>query len=46
MTGSGSCIYGIFNDKEAAKVAYKILKEKYQIYICTSYNSRKEVKFI
>lgn len=43
MTGSGSCVYGIFKDKAEAKQAYKILKEKHEIYICTSYN-KKEVK--
>lgn len=44
MTGSGSCVYGIFENKEKAKTAYNILKDKYQIYICTSYNSSKEKK--
>lgn len=41
MTGSGSCVYGIFKDKTEAKHAYEILKEKHEIYICTSYNKRK-----
>lgn len=41
MTGSGSCVYGIFRNKENAKTAYKKLKNKYQIYMCTSYNSQK-----
>lgn len=36
MTGSGSCVYGIFKDKEIAKRAYKLLKQKYQTYICTT----------
>lgn len=40
MTGSGSAVYGIFKDKNAAKIAYESLKDKYQTYICTSYNSR------
>lgn len=44
MTGSGSCVYGIFKSKEIAKVAYKKLKEKYEAYICTAYNSSKELK--
>ena len=44
MTGSGSCVYGIFENKETAKVAYHKLKEKYQTYICTSYNSLREPK--
>ena len=41
MTGSGSCVYGIFKNRERAKLAYQILKDKYQTYICTSYNSKK-----
>lgn len=42
MTGSGSCVYGIFENKEKAKLAYQKLKEKYQVYITTSYNSRRK----
>lgn len=42
MTGSGSCVYGIFENKEKAKSAYQKLKEKYQVYITTSYNSRRK----
>lgn len=42
MTGSGSCVYGIFSNKQMAKYAYKRLKEKYETYICTSYNSKRE----
>lgn len=45
MTGSGSCVYGIFSNKQMAKYAYKRLKEKYETYICTSYNSKKEEIF-
>lgn len=44
MTGSGSCVYGIFENKEIAKNAYNALKLKYQTYITTSYNSKKEIK--
>lgn len=40
MTGSGSAVYGIFKNKEIAKKAYENLKEKYQIYICISYNKK------
>lgn len=40
MTGSGSCVYGIFENKNIARNAYKVLKEKYETYICTSYNSK------
>lgn len=42
MTGTGSCVYGIFKNKETAKLAYDILKNKYQTYICMSYNSSKK----
>jgi len=41
MTGSGSCVYGIFKDKMSAKQAYENLKDFYEVYICTSYNKRK-----
>lgn len=43
LTGSGSCVYGIFNSKETAKNAYNNLKEEYETYICTSYNSKNGV---
>ena len=43
MTGSGSCVYGIYENKKLAQNAYKQLKEKYKTYICTSYNSQKEL---
>lgn len=46
LTGSGSCVYGIFKDKKIAKDAYKKLKTKYQTYICTSYNSKRSGKFV
>lgn len=42
LTGSGSCVFGIFKNKETAKSAYKNLKDKYKTYICTSYNSLRE----
>lgn len=45
MTGSGSCVYGIFSDKQIAQDAYKKLKTKYQTYICISYNSKRSEKF-
>ncbi len=44
MTGSGSCIYGIFRDKQTARVAYDNLHNQYQTYLCTSYNSWREPK--
>ena len=42
LTGSGSCVFGIFKNKEDAKFAYNNLKDKYKTYICTSYNSRRK----
>lgn len=42
LTGSGSCVYGIFRNREDAKSAYENLKDKYKTYICTSYNSLRE----
>lgn len=42
LTGSGSCVFGIFDNKKDAKEAYKNLNNKYQTYICTSYNSKRE----
>lgn len=45
MTGSGSCVYGIFENKKTAKLAYLKLKEKYETYLCISYNSKKEEIF-
>lgn len=42
LTGSGSCVFGIFRNKEDAKFAYNNLKDKYKTYICTSYNSLRE----
>lgn len=43
MTGSGSCVYGIFKDKKRMKNAYEKLKNNYnEIYMCTSYNSKRE----
>jgi len=44
LTGSGSCVFGLFKNKETAKYAYNKLKFKHQTYICTSYNSKREIK--
>lgn len=44
MTGSGSCVYGIFKDQQSAKLAYLTLKQQFETYICSSYNSSKELK--
>ena len=38
LTGSGACIYGIYNDKGKIRKAYKELKDKYETYICVPYN--------
>lgn len=32
MTGSGSCVYGIFDEKVTAKKAFHALKNKYEVY--------------
>ena len=45
MTGSGSCVYGIFKDKQSAKDGYIALKDKYLTYICVSYNVKKGEMF-
>ncbi len=45
MSGSGSCVYGLFEKKEEAKRAYHQLKTNYETYICTSYNTRRENKY-
>ncbi|MBQ7668506.1 MAG: 4-(cytidine 5'-diphospho)-2-C-methyl-D-erythritol kinase [Clostridia bacterium] len=41
MTGSGSCVYGIFDSKKIAKNAYEKIKLSYETYICLSYNSKR-----
>ncbi|MDO5556105.1 MAG: 4-(cytidine 5'-diphospho)-2-C-methyl-D-erythritol kinase [Clostridia bacterium] len=38
LCGSGSCIFGIFENKRQARQAYKVLKQKYNTYICFCYN--------
>lgn len=40
MTGSGSAVFGIFEDKKKAKRAYKILSEKYKTFYCISYSRK------
>lgn len=39
LTGSGSCIYGLFKDEDSALKAFNKLKKSNEVYICTSYNS-------
>ena len=41
LAGSGSCVFGIFKEKQEAKNAYNNLKKFYKTYICTSYNLRR-----
>lgn len=40
LSGSGSCIYGIYSNKEDIKKAYTFMKNKYdyKFYKCVSYN--------
>lgn len=45
MTGSGSCVCGIFRDRKIAQEAYQKLKANYETYICMSYNSERGEKF-
>ena len=36
MTGSGSCIFGIFKTRYKALKAYNNIKNKYEVYICST----------
>ncbi|WP_434309674.1 4-(cytidine 5'-diphospho)-2-C-methyl-D-erythritol kinase [Hominifimenecus sp. rT4P-3] len=38
MTGSGSCVYGIFKDAAMRDQAYEDLKKEYQVYSCEAVN--------
>jgi len=40
MTGSGSCVFGIFSDKKTSKIAYNNIKNLYKTFWCISYNKR------
>ena len=42
LAGSGSCVFGIFENKEQAKNAYRNLKENYETYICSTYNKKEK----
>lgn len=42
LSGSGSCVFGIYENRKKAKEAYNVLKKDYEAYICTSYNSRRK----
>ncbi len=37
MTGSGSCVFGIFEHKNEAKKAFETLRKAHETYICTSF---------
>ena len=43
LCGSGSCVFGLFENKSKAKETYSKLKEIYNIYICTSYNRKEKI---
>lgn len=43
MTGSGSCVFGIYENRDNIKKAYNNLKDKYEVYLTTSYNSYREM---
>lgn len=38
MTGSGSCVYGIFADTVSRDQAYSALRPKYRVYACRAVN--------
>ena len=38
LSGSGSSIYGLYNDKMDAERAYDKLKEEYDVYLCENIN--------
>lgn len=38
LAGSGSCFFGIFENKDKAKEGYRKLKQKYEAYYCVSYS--------
>lgn len=43
MSGSGSSVFGIFKNRDEIKKAYNNLKENYEVYLTTSYNSYREM---
>ncbi len=40
LSGSGSCVFGIYRNKKEAKRAFELLKNKYEIYLCESINKK------
>ena len=45
MTGSGSCIFGVFENKEKAKMAYRKLKKQYESYYAIAHNSKRRIRY-
>lgn len=41
LAGSGSCVFGIFDNKQEVIKAYRALKENYEVYLTVSYNNKK-----
>ena len=39
MTGSGSCIFGIFDSKEASKKAYRSIRNLHETYWTVAWNN-------
>ena len=39
LTGSGSCVFGIFENELSAKECFNKIKNKYEVYICKSINN-------
>jgi 4-diphosphocytidyl-2-C-methyl-D-erythritol kinase len=40
LSGSGSCVFGIYENKKKAREAFNKLKNKYEIYLCKSINKK------
>lgn len=40
LSGSGSCVFGIYENEKKAKEAYEKLKNKYEVYLCHSVNKK------
>ena len=40
LSGSGSCVFGIYKNKEAALKANEVLKSKYLTFVCNSVNMK------
>lgn len=38
LCGSGSCVFGIYKTKDDLIYSYNKLKDKYKVYMCSSYN--------